>query len=213
MSLGVYIYGAGGHARVVLEILKTRDESCLGFVDDSEEKHGELIHGFPVYWSQHFFNQETLQESQWIVGVGDNQIRRKLVHFLEKRGIRFATAIHPSAQISDSAVIAEGSVVTANAVINADTRIGRHVIINTGSTIDHDCKIDDFCHVAPGCSLCGNVHLEQSVFLGVGSCAVPSTRVGEYSVCGAGSVIVCSLPSHSVAYGCPAKVVRQLDKK
>lgn len=213
MSLGVYIYGAGGHARVILEILKIRNDNLLGFVDDSEERHGALIHGFPIYWSQYFFNQKPLEDAQWIVGVGDNHTRRKLVHSLEKRKIIFTTAIHPSAQISDSAVIAEGSVVMANAVINADAKIGRHVIINTGSTIDHDCKIDDFCHVAPGCSLCGNVHLEQSVFLGVGSCAVPSITVGAYSVCGAGSVIVRSLPSRCLAYGCPAKVVRQIDKE
>lgn len=207
--MNIYLYGCGGHAKVILDILYKQGRKVAALIDDNPPLGVNHIHGVPVIKA----SPQTMSEiehdySRWIVAIGSNTIRRRIVEKLEICGYSFTTAIHPSAEIGSGVEIGEGSVIMANSVVNIDTKIGNHAVINTGSTIDHDCKIGDFCHVAPGCHLCGQVELSEGVFLGAGSQAIPGVRVGEHTFCGAGSVVIKSLPSSSLVYGCPAKVVR-----
>ncbi|MDB9494347.1 acetyltransferase [Spirulina major CS-329] len=200
-----YLYGCGGHAKVVLDILKKQQQSVTAFVDDNPAIQTKQIHGIPVHLASEFLST-IAEQSQWIICIGNNQTRQRIAEKLNHQGHLFTTAIHPSAQIALGVKIAPGTVVMANAVINTDTQIGHHVIINTGVTVDHDCQIDDYCHIAPGSALCGQVHVKKSVFLGAGSTVCPSLEIGEYTTCGAGSVVIQCLPSHVLAYGCPAKI-------
>ncbi len=208
--MDIYLYGCGGHAKVILDILYRQGRKVAAFIDDNPPSELSKIHGVPVKKT----SSETLAEiecdrSQWIVAIGSNPIRRRIVGKLESYGYSFTTAVHPSAEIACGVQINSGSVVMANAVINTDTKIGNHVIVNTGATIDHDCIIGNYSHIAPGCRLCGKIELGEGVFLGVGTKVIPNINIGEYSMCGAGSVVVKSLPSLCLAYGCPAKVVQE----
>jgi acetyltransferase EpsM len=208
--MGIYVYGCGGHAKVVLDILKRQNRTVRAFIDDNPPSHLTHVHGSPVWkTTSHPFLDIEYDRSFWIVAIGNNRIRKMIVEKLETYGCSFANAIHPSAEISSSVEIAPGTVIMPNAVINTDTKIGSHVIVNTGVTIDHDCIIDDFSHIAPGSHLCGQVKLEQGAFLGVGTKVIPSIVIGENTTCGAGSVVVKSLPSNCLAYGCPAKIIRE----
>lgn len=207
--MDIYLYGCGGHAKVILDILFQQGRKVTAFVDDNPPLGIANINGIPIKKA----STQTISEiqcdySQWIVAIGNNPIRRRIVAKLESYGYSFATAIHPSAEIGCGVKIGSGTVVMANSVINIDTQIGSHVIINTSSSIDHDCNIADYCHVSPGCNLCGQVRLNEGVFLGVGSKVIPGICIGEETFCGAGSVIVKSLPPSVLAYGCPAKIVQ-----
>jgi len=203
----LYLYGCGGHSKVILDILIKQGRKVTAFVDDNPPSETKTIHNVPVYQTLDILPTITL-DSQWIVAIGNNMIRQRIAEKLQALGYSFTTAIHPSAQIAMGVEIAPGTVIMPNVVLNTDTKIGHHVIINTGATIDHDCLVGDYCHIAPGCSLCGQVHLEPGVLLGVGSKVCPSVTIGEQTTCGAGSVILKSLPSHCLAYGCPAKIIQ-----
>ncbi len=203
----IYLYGCGGHAKVILDILLKQQRTVIAFVDDNPHAGIEQIHGVPVYLASELLPTIS-PNSQWIVCIGNNHIRQNIAQKLKAQGFSFTTAIHPSAKIALGVDIRPGTVIMANAAINTDTKIGHHAIINTGATIDHDCIIGDYCHIGPGCSLCGQVKLQNNVFLGVGSSVCPSVEIGEHTTCGAGSVIVQSLPSHCLAYGCPAKIIQ-----
>jgi acetyltransferase EpsM len=205
--LNIYLYGCGGHAKVILDILRCQGKSVKAFVDDHPPEF-DHIHGIPILHSQLALSQITTDSSSWIVAIGNNRIRKSIVEILESQGYSFSTAIHPSAQIAMGVQIGAGTVIMANSVINTDSILGNHIIVNTGSTIDHDCNINHYSHIAPGCNLCGNVKLGVGVLLGVGTHVCPSTEIGDYTVCGAGSVVIDSLPSWCVAYGCPAKIAR-----
>jgi sugar O-acyltransferase (sialic acid O-acetyltransferase NeuD family) len=206
LVLSIYIYGGGGHAKVVVDILHKQGASVLGFVDDSPTRQGQHIHGVPVFPSSLITDLE-VRSFQWIVAIGDNRVRKLIVEKLSLQGGKFATAIHPSAQIALGVTIAPGTVVMANAVLNTDAQVGHHAIINTGATIDHDCVIADYAHIAPGCSLCGQVVVGSGALLGVGTKVKPAMEIGAWTTCGAGSTVVASLPPNVVAYGCPARVV------
>lgn len=203
----LYLYGCGGHSKVILNILIKQGRKVTAFVDDNPPSETTTIHNVPIYQTLDILPTITL-DSQWIVAIGNNIIRQRIAEELQALGYSFTTAIHPSAQIAMGVEISPGTVIMPNVVLNTDTKIGHHVIINTGATIDHDCIVGDYCHIAPGCSLCGQVHLESGVLLGVGSKVCPSVTIGEQTTCGAGSVILKSIPSHCLAYGCPAKIIQ-----
>jgi sugar O-acyltransferase (sialic acid O-acetyltransferase NeuD family) len=205
--LKTYLYGCGGHAKVILDILLKQKISIAGIVDDYPGQECRDIHGVPIYSSQSILSSYSPDSVRWIVAIGNNKIRQSIAEKLSHQGYQFITAVHPSAQIALGVTIAPGTVVMANAVLNTDAQVGHHAIINTGATIDHDCVIGDYAHIAPGCSLCGQVSVGLGALLGVGTKVKPAMKIGAWTTCGAGSVVVESLPPNVVAYGCPACIV------
>ncbi len=209
--MDIYLYGCGGHAKVILDILYEQGKRVKALIDDNPPSEVKEIHGVPVKKSSsELFDEIDCECSQWIVAIGNNSIRKKITAKLEYLGYFFATAIHPSARVSRNVEIGKGTVIMANAVVNIDTKLGEHVIINTCASIDHDCQINDYCHVAPRGCICGNVSLGEGVFLGAGTQVIPGISIGNDTTCGAGSVVVKSLPSSCLAYGCPA-TIKQTD--
>lgn len=174
----MYLYGAGGHAKVVKEMLELNGEKVEAFVDDNPEV--DSMKGVVV---RHCADGL----SPMIVAIGSNYDRKAVASRLD---CRFGVAVHPSAIVSPSAVIGEGSVVMQGAVINADAVIGKHCIVNTGASVGHDCVLGDFCHVAPHATLCGSVHLGEGVWIGAGAVVIQNLTVGEWSVVGAGTVVI-----------------------
>ena len=193
----MYLYGASGHAKVIIDILRGLDIKIEGLVDDNHERN-EFC-GVPVMHDANGL-------SPMIIAIGNCDIRRRIAQSL---CCDFGKAIHPSAIISPSATIGAGTVVMAGAVINSEASIGAHCIVNTRASIDHESVIEDFCHIAPGCTISGNVHIGEGTWLGVGSTVIQGVRVGRNCYIGAGSVIVNDIPDNSKAYGVPCKVVKE----
>lgn len=193
----VYLYGASGHAKVVMDIAKLThfDVPCL--IDDNPAVN-ELA-GVPVVHSS-----EGL--TPIIVTIGDCQIRRRIV---EKLGARdYLTLIHPSAVKAESVKIGEGNVVMAGAILNPYVVVGNHCIINTGASVDHDSIIHDFVHIAPHCTLCGEVEIGEGTWVGAGTTIIQGIHIGKNCFIGAGAVVVKDIPDNSLCYGNPARVVR-----
>lgn len=206
--MDTYLYGCGGHAKVILDILHKQGRVVTALIDDNLCSGIAQIHGVLVKPAAEIMSTIRCDSSQWIIAIGNNRTRQYIADKLQHQGHTFTTAIHPSAQIALGVDVGPGTVVMANAVINTDTKIGHHVIINTGATIDHDCTIEDYCHIAPGCFVCGHTKLGVGVFLGVGTNVCPVIEIGAQTTCGAGSVVIKSLPSHCLVYGSPAKIIQ-----
>jgi sugar O-acyltransferase (sialic acid O-acetyltransferase NeuD family) len=193
-----YLIGAGGHAKVIADILIECGRPPAAFLDDAPQHN--LILGITV------IKGLELPEpgSAVIVAVGDNWTREQLA----RRYTEFDVAIHPSARVSRDAEIGPGTVVMAGAVINPGTRVASHCIINTGATVDHDCLISDFAHIAPGATLGGNVRVGVGSMVGLGANVVHGRVIGEHTIVGAGSTVVHDLPPCVVAVGTPARPLR-----
>lgn len=200
--MSVWVIGAGGHAKVVIATLRAAGRALAGVLDDDTAKHGTTVLGVPVAGP---VERAADAAHEAIVAVGANAVRKRIVEALP--GVRWASAVHPSAVVHPSVEIGAGSVVFAGAVIQPDTRLGRHVIVNTGATLDHDSRLADYVHVAPGCNLAGDVHLGEGAFLGIGARAIPGVRVGAWATVGAGAVLVRDLPDAVTAVGVPARVL------
>lgn len=193
----VYLYGAGGHAKVILDILQLNNIVVEKIFDDDITIKDFM--GIPV-------SRES--RSPLIVSIGDNMIRKKIVSTFSN--IRYERAISQKAIISESALVEEGTVVMQGSIIQSCARIGKHVIINTAATIDHDCIIHDFVHIAPGSNLCGEVEVGEGTLIGAGSTIIQGVKIGKWCKIGAGSVVTRNIPDNVVAIGAPCKVTKLL---
>lgn len=194
----MYLYGASGHAKVIIDILRSSGIIVDALVDDNESIHE--LNGIKVVHKEKSF-------SPIIVSIGNNSIRKRIVESLTGH---FGKAVHPSALISPSAKIEEGTVVMSGAIIQADVNVGKHCIINTGASVDHECQLGDFVHISPHSTLCGNVRIGEGTWVAAGCTIIPGINIGKWSVIGAGSVVVKDIPDGVLAYGNPCKVIRKL---
>jgi sugar O-acyltransferase (sialic acid O-acetyltransferase NeuD family) len=194
----IYLYGAGGHAKVIIDILKSNRIAVSEIFDDNPDIHTFM--GIPV--------SHTDIRSPLIISIGNNAIRKKIV---EKFGnITFGSALlSPSVTVSECVSIDEGTVVMQGAIIQSSVGIGKHAIINTGASVDHDCLIRDYAHIAPGAILCGNVEIGEGAFIGAGTIIKQEIKIGQWSVIGAGSVVVKDIPDNVTAFGNPCKIIKQ----
>lgn len=162
MNKKVIIIGAGGHAKVIGEIIQSSGDELIGYLDDNQV--GENIIGTIAD-----INKFHGQDIEFIIGIGNNEIRNKI--YQEYTQLNYYTATHPSAIISPSAKIGAGTVVMANAVISSNSTVGENCIVNTATIIEHDCIIED------------GVHLSYRVTIGAGS------KIGKEAYIDMGAIV------------------------
>ncbi|HZK79798.1 MAG TPA: acetyltransferase [Humisphaera sp.] len=183
-----------------------------GFVEDvTGNDAGTEFFGKPIFRGAECLDWVRAQGVEHLLfGFGDCNAKMRLSRRAEERGFRFATAVHPRATIAPDVALGEGTVVMAGVVINASAILGRHVIVNTCASVDHDCVIEDAVHLSPGVHLAGGVEVGQGTWIGIGAVVAPKVRIGRGTIIGAGSVVLKDIPSHVVAWGSSARVMRSL---
>jgi len=205
------ILGAGGHAKVVLEILRLVPGcEVVGLLDADPEKGGRLLLGAPILGQDDMLGELRRQGvAQAIVAIGDNHRRREAFLRARGQGFQLIQAVHPNAVISPSARLGGGTVAMAAAVVNAEAVIGENVILNTGSSVNHTCLVGDHANIAPGAHLAGEVCVAEGALIGLGASILPGVKVGEWAVVGAGAVVTDDVPPRRRVAGVPA---RELDQ-
>ncbi|MDG2521280.1 acetyltransferase [Caulobacter segnis] len=206
MSAGpVIVLGAGGHAKVVIELLRASGHEVFGVLD--ADPTPRTVVDAPVIGDDS--RLESLKAegvTHAFIAIGDNGLRLRLGRKAQRAGLELVNAVSPFARVSPSARLGVGIAIMAGAVINAESDIRDLAIINTGAVIDHDGLICEAAHVAPGCALAGDVTVGQRAFLGVGSSVIPGRHIGEDAVVGAGACVVHDIPASALAMGVPARV-------
>lgn len=197
----VYLIGASGHAKVILEILEAQEIEVGGLVDDNS-----LIH----YLLEYPVEQELgaffiLKEYKVIISIGNNATRKRIA---SNYPYKYATAIHPKSNISSRATVGEGTVIMAGVSINSEVKIGMHSIINTNASIDHDCVLEDYVHISPNVALAGNVEVGEGTHIGIGACIIQGVKIGKWCTIGAGAVIIKDIPDGCTVVGNPGKIIK-----
>ncbi len=187
-----FIIGLGCHSEVVYSILLLTygDEEVIKFISYP----GSLSIGkFPDLIRENYaggidqLSPELMAESEFIIGIGDNQIRKQIADHYPK--LKYINAIHPKTTILSNVKMGVGNVICPGVVIQTGSFLGNHNIINTNTSIDHHCTVRDYCHIAPSCALCGNVKLYDGVFITVGCSIVPQVKIKAWSFYKANSLI------------------------
>lgn len=201
----MYLYGASGHAKVVIEIIEMLGISIDAIYDDNPSIK-ELL-GYKV--KGRLISEKTYPNGQFILSIGNNKIREEIS---TKFNLNYGLLLHPKSCVSKRAKIDVGTVIMGNAIVNSDTIIGKHVIINTSASIDHDCIIEDYVHISPNSTLSGGVYVGEGTHIGSGAVVVPNISIGKWATIGAGAVIIRDVPDFAVVVGNPGKINKYNDK-
>ena len=203
----IIIIGGGGHAKVLISILKRlKKYYIVGYTD--------IQNNGPILGVRYLGKDENLARmaaqgvDNAVMGVGqikNYQIRQKLAQRAQELGFKFPAICAPSAVINEDVKLSEGSVVMDGVVINSGTTVGAFSIINTNASVDHDCKIDEFVHIAPGVTLSGAVHVHRFTLVGTGAAVIQGIEIGEGCVIGAGAAVMRNCEPYGMYIGSPAK--------
>lgn len=199
------IIGASGHGKVIADIARLNGYQEILFLDDDQSKKKNGI--YDVVGTTQDIDQYK-EQYDFIVAIGNNEIRKKITEQLDDKNIIQPVLIHPSAVIDPTVKIAAGTVVMANVVINADTKIGKGSIINTAATVDHDGNIGDFVHISPGVHIAGTVQIGKNTWVAIGASIINNLTICSHCIIGAGSVVIKDIKEQGTYVGVPTLKIK-----
>lgn len=209
------IIGASGFGREVAWLTERINEKkptwkLLGFLDDNLELVGQEINGYRVLGT--IKEITNMKDIYCVCAVGASRTREKIISNIcnLNNDVKFATLIDPSVVKSDLVNIGEGSIICAHTIITVNVDIGKHNIINLDCTVGHQSLLGDFVTLYPSVNVSGNARLEKGVEIGTGTQIIQSKSIGEYTIVGAGAVVINDLPSKCIAFGVPARPQKYL---
>lgn len=194
------IYGASGHAKVIIDIINSKDKNSIDFIFDDRSIVKLLDYKVHHNWI------DELRDQKAVIAIGNNYIRKKISKEISNSFSEYRA--HNSAVISEKVEIGIGTVIMANVVINSTVKIGSHCIINTAAVVEHDVNIEDYVHISPSATITGNVQIGEGTQVGAGATVIPGIKIGKWVTIGAGSVIINNIPDFSVVVGNPGKVIK-----
>ncbi len=201
MSESVMLIGGSGHAKVVIDCIRSSGGQVFGILDDGMEPGTEVL-GVPVLGKT--ADHPKFRKHPFLIAIGNNATRRRIAEALGE-GVRWYTAVHPTAVVSRYASVEEGSVVLAYAVINAGAHVGAHCIINTGAIVEHDDELEAYVHVSPGAALGGTVQVGAQTHIGIGASVKNNLEICGGCVIGAGAAVARSITEPGTYAGVPAR--------
>lgn len=202
--------GAGGHASVLVDILRSQGRTPLAIVAPKLDMTRAALVGIEHWQEEEKILNYSPEQYELVNGIGSlpgNSLRAQLFSRYRKLGYNFVSVISSQAIISDYAVLEEGAQVMAGAIIQTGTQIGCNSIINTGAIVDHDCRIGDNNHIAPGALLCGGVVTGEVVHIGTSATVIQGISIGAYAVVGAGATLTKHLSEKQIVYAARGSVM------
>ncbi|MBY0417853.1 MAG: acetyltransferase [Pararheinheimera sp.] len=207
---GVILLGAGGHAKVVLEMLQLTQTKVLGVSCPLLwAQRVQQWRGLAVLGDDDVLNKYNPAQVKLANGVGmmpQSQARYALFRKARQAGFEFINLVHPSAVVSPSVQLGQGVQIMAGAVIQPDSKIADNVIINSRALVEHDCVIAAHSHIAPGAVICGQVTVAEQVFVGAGATVIQGIKMGAGAVVGAGTVVVKDMAAYTTVRGVSAVI-------
>ena len=212
MKKNVVLFGAGAHAHVIIDILEKQGQYQIAGIIDSKREIGELFDDYKIIGRQEKLKsivQDYCIEGG-IVCVGDNYWRGYLVNYIKSiiPDFNFVNAIHPNSIIGKGLCIGVGNAIMAGVIIDPYVTIKNHCIININSSLGHFSIMEDFSSLSGAVMSGGYVHYKEYSAVSLGVILFDRLSVGKHSVIGAGSLVTKDIEDGILAYGNPAKKIR-----
>ncbi len=208
----IVLVGSSGHAKVIIDIVEKEARYNLVGLLDPARSIGETTLGYPVLGTEADLPRliPAHQLKGILVAIGDNHVRAQVAAKIAGicPELPFVNAAHPTASVGRETTLGPGTVVMAGAVVNPCCRIGRLCIVNTRASLDHDSEMADFSSLAPGVTAGGNCRIGGYSAVSIGAVVRHGISIGEHCVVGAGSLVLNDIDPFCVAYGVPARKIR-----
>ena len=205
----ILIYGAGGLAKVTIDIIRANHEYKIYGVISSKYPELKEFRGIPVLGNDDILPKLFDKNICKIISAVEfgrdfagnkQQIRKSVFEKLAPLGFEFVNAIHRSAIIEPSAEIGIGNIICAGSIIGSDTRIGNNCIINSNAVVSHSCIISDHCHIAAGATLAGRVIVGENTLIGQNVSIYVDVKIGKNVVIENGCSVFKNVPDNSVVH-------------
>jgi len=167
----------------------------------------------------------------------DKMIQSERLIIGENARIRSGSVIYCGSQIGDNLETGHNVVIREKNLIGDNFRVWNNSVVDYGCVIGNNIKIhcsvyiaqytviEDDVFMGPGVVVANDIHpgckysaqcmkgpiIKKGAQIGVNVTLLPFIIIGEYSVIGGGSVVTEDVPPRSVAYGNPARVVKNID--
>ena len=210
------VYGCGGHGSEIMEEIKKnflkRFESKkykLVFIDDNKTDYLD----YEIYNLNDFLNKFKGNNLFSIISISRPKIREQVFQKLKENNIKSFNFMSSNVNVLDNAKLDDGFCLSPYVSITANTIIGKSFQANMYSTVYHDCIVGDFVTFAPNVICCGNVKIENNVYVGAGAIILQGNSkkkrvIGKNSIIGAGSVITKDVPENVTVVGSPARILK-----
>jgi len=146
-------------------------------------------------------------EDVFACAIGDPATRLRVCLSLKDRGAKFANLIHPTAIVGPKCRLGEGCILCPGSVLTTNVTLGDFVILNVKATVGHDAVLGRVTTLNAHCDVTGRARLGEGVYMGSHAAVLPGVVVGDYTVIGAGSVVIRNTQPHTTVLGVPARKV------
>ena len=210
----VIVLGAGGHAKVVVDLLVKLERTVLAAVEPSAPVGEHKLLGFAVRGEDAVLSYAP-HEVDLALGIGmpsEDPIaglseRRRVAARFEARGYGFPSLVHPSAVVASDCNIGAGAQVMAGVVLQASCSVGAFAIVNTRASADHDCDLGEGCHLAPGAILGGGVRVGRETLIGIGAAVLQGLSIGAGVLIGGGAMVIANVADGQRHVGVPTRAM------
>ena len=210
----LYALGVGHNTPVFIDLAEQCGYEILGLYHYNDKRTGETDHGFRIIGSfDELFSNDNLSGKNFLLTMGDSEIRAELTGKIISRGGGVPSLIHPSAVVSRFVEISPiGVYVSAFTHIQADTKIEQGTVILSGVNISHTNSIGKYCFIAGGATIGAYTVVEDFVFVGQGALSISAKvgKIGMHSYIGARTLLTKDVESYCVMAGSPAKELRRI---
>lgn len=205
------LVGASGFARETAEAVRALNAleptwSLLGFLDDDPARHGTSVNGLPVLGPIERVHDHPEAAVVLCTGRPDSYGSRRMI--AERLGLdddRYATIVHPSANVGASCRVGAGSVLLGHVDLTADVVVGRHVEVMPHVVLTHDVRVEDYATIASGVLAAGACRIRTGAYVGSGVRMREGISIGERSLIGMGALVTRDVPAERLWYGSPAR--------
>lgn len=207
----IYILGVGGSTPLFIDLAEQCGYIVEGLFHYNEERTGEIEHGLKIIGSFSDLFSQKIAGWNFMLSMGDMDIRKNLSEKILMAGGLLPTVIHPSAIISRFSSISNiGVLIGAGCIIQSDAHIDSHVVIRDQALICHQADIGKYNFIGPQALVGAHTILKPLSFIGQKALLISGKVdvVGEHSLIGAGSVVTKSIGDDVVAVGFPAKEIK-----
>lgn len=210
----IIFIGAGNPEtiRMIEAIVRVSPEfQPYGFIDNDPNKHGTSFYGLPIFGGIELISSLLADDVRFVNLITGSTIARYEVTLdAVSRGAMLTNFIHPSVDLTMTRW-GMGNYIQEGVITQADVEIGDNSSIHMGSLIGHESKIGNSVFIAHAVSISGCCEIGDGCFIGTNATVLPRTRIGKWSIVGAGTVVTKNVPDYSVVVGNPARLIRNND--
>jgi sugar O-acyltransferase (sialic acid O-acetyltransferase NeuD family) len=216
MTPRLFLLGKSTYAlSIILDMLPGhfREAGLISNIPDEENTSLAFPYLSPGVSLQEYTEEQLAdwQSPDFIIASIGKSRRRIKEYFCAKYHIpedRFIPLIHPSSVTGNGFSYGPGLHISPLSVIAPYCTFGRFVVINRQVSVGHHTVLQDYVTVNPGVTISGICEIGEQSVIGAGATIIDKIKIGANSIIGAGSLVTKDIPDGVIAYGNPAKVIR-----